>query len=246
MVHRAVASTSPAVTASASGTTARTLLLISGVVSSLLYAAMLVFIPMTWPGYSSASQTVSELSAIGAPTRGLWVAGGAIWTALYVAFGWGVWLCARGNRSLRAVGGAIVASGILGLFWPPMHLRGAETSLTDRLHILWTVATLLLMVLAMGFGAAALGRRFRLYSIATVVILFVTGGLTGLDAPRVAANLPTPWIGVWERINQAAWLMWIVVLAVALLRRRLHVVPSRSGSGPAIVFPTATAAGGPP
>ena len=30
----------------------------------------------------------------------------------------------------------------------------------------------------------------------------------------------TPWIGVWERINIGVFLLWIVVLATALLRAR--------------------------
>ena len=51
---------------------ARKLLLVCGILSSLLYAAMNVFVRMLWEGYSYASQTVSELSAIGAPTRRLW------------------------------------------------------------------------------------------------------------------------------------------------------------------------------
>jgi uncharacterized membrane protein len=68
----------------------------------------------------------------------------------------------------------------------------------------------------MAFGAAAFGSRFRLHSIASLVILMVFGVLTFLDAPGIAANLPTPWIGVWERINIAAFLLWIVVLAIAL------------------------------
>ena len=54
--------------------------LICGILSSLLYAAMTVFIAMQWEGYSSASQTVSELSAIGAPTRSLWLLPGALYT----------------------------------------------------------------------------------------------------------------------------------------------------------------------
>ena len=49
------------------------LLLTCGILSSLLYVAMNVYFPMQWDGYSSASQTVSELSAVGAPTRPLWV-----------------------------------------------------------------------------------------------------------------------------------------------------------------------------
>ena len=52
---------------------ARHLLLLCGMLSFLLYAAMNVLVAMQWEDYSSASQTVSELSAIGAPTRPLWV-----------------------------------------------------------------------------------------------------------------------------------------------------------------------------
>jgi ABC-type Na+ efflux pump permease subunit len=69
----------------------RKLLMVCGIVSSLLYAAMLAFIPMLWEDYCSASQTVSELSAIDAPTRSVWVPVGIAWTLLYAAFGSGVW-----------------------------------------------------------------------------------------------------------------------------------------------------------
>ena len=50
----------------------RKILLVCGVFSVLLYVAMNVLVAMQWEGYSSVSQTVSELSAIGAPTRPLW------------------------------------------------------------------------------------------------------------------------------------------------------------------------------
>jgi hypothetical protein len=88
------------------------------------------------------------------------------------------------------------------------------------MHIALGVTTGLLMLLADGFGAVAFGKQFRNYSIATIVILVVFGVLTGLESPRIASNLPTPWIGVWERISIAAFLLWVVVLAVALLRSR--------------------------
>jgi len=69
----------------------------------------------------------------------------------------------------------------------------------------------------MGFAAAALGKRFRIYSIVTIVILLVFGGLTGMDSPNIAANLPTPYVGIWERINITAFLTWIIALAITLL-----------------------------
>ena len=194
-------------------------LLVCGILSSLLYVAMNVFVPMQWEGYSVASQTVSELSAIGAPTRSLWALLGTIYTALVTLFGLGVWISAGRNRPLRIAGALVLAYGVIGLFWPPMHLRGSERSLTDTLHIAFAIVTVLLMMLAIGFGAAAFGKRFRRYSVATLVILVACGALTGLDGPRIAANLPTPWVGVWERINIGVFLLWVVVVAIALLHR---------------------------
>jgi hypothetical protein len=85
------------------------------------------------------------------------------------------------------------------------------------------------MLLAIGFGAAAFGKRFRLYSIATLLTVLVFGALTFLDAPRVGANLPTPWLGVGERINLGMFLLWVVVLATALLRARDSVPASGRG-----------------
>jgi Protein of unknown function (DUF998) len=196
----------------------RQVLLVCGILSSLLYVAMNVLAAMLWESYSSVSQTVSELSAIGAPTRRLWVSLGMVYTMLVLAFGCGVWASAPRNRSLRAVGGLLVAYGLAGLAWPPMHARGTEFTLTDTLHIVMAMVTVLLTVLAMGFGAASLGPRFRLYSIATIVIMLVLGGLAGADGPRIAANLPTPWVGVIQRISIAAYLSWVIVLAIALLR----------------------------
>jgi hypothetical protein len=99
-----------------------------------------------------------------------------------------------------------------------MHLRGSVFTLTDTLHIVWTAVTVLLMFFAIGFGAAAFGKRFRLYSIATLVIFLVFGALTGIAGPRIAADLPTPCVGVWERINIAVFLAWVVALALAFWR----------------------------
>jgi hypothetical protein len=203
---------------------ARKSLLVCGILSSLLYVAMTIFVAMQWEAYNSASQTISELSAIGAPTRSLWAVPGAIYTILVTAFGWGVWKSAGRSRALRIAGGLIVAYGSLGVLWPfaPMHLREALAAgggtLSDTMHLVLATATVVLMLLAISFAAAAFGTQFRVYSIATLAVLAGFGALTFMDAPRIAANLPTPWVGVWERINISMFLLWVVVLAVTLLR----------------------------
>ena len=201
----------------------RKVFLFCGIVSSVLYVFMNALVPLRFEGYSFASQTVSELSAIGAPTRTLWVFLGSMYALLMIAFGWGVVESASGtNRRLRMAGFLLVIDGILSLFWPPMHARGAEFSLTDALHIVWAMATVLLMMLAIGFASEAFGKRFRRYSFATMLILMVFGVATGIDGPRIAENLPTPWVGVWERIGIGAFILWIIVLAVGLLSRAFH------------------------
>jgi cytochrome c biogenesis protein CcdA len=103
-----------------------------------------------------------------------------------------------------------------------MHRRevlaagGATTG--DTLHVVLGAATVFLMFLAIGFGATAFGKRFRLYSIVTIVVLLVFGGLTFLEAPRLQMKLPTPWIGLWERISISGFLLWAATLAAVLWR----------------------------
>jgi Protein of unknown function (DUF998) len=202
----------------------RKLLLICGILSSLLYIATVVLAAMRWEGYSSISQTVSELIAINAPTRPLVVPLFVTYALLVYAFGVGVWQSSGRKRALHFVAIGLVGKEVLGLIvtlFFPIHLRGVEGTLTDTMHAILTLVGVLFMLLALGFGATAFGKRFRLYSIATILTLVVGGVLTGLDAPQLATDLPTPWMGVWERINIFAYMLWVVVLAIALLRSRV-------------------------
>lgn len=209
-------------------------LLLCGAISSALYVAINVYVAAQAEGYSSFSQTVSELSAIDAPTRPLWVPLVTVYGVLVMAFGYGVWWSGRHVRALRIAGALLIAYSALGFFWPPMHLRpvlaAGGGTLSDTLHIAWTFVTVFLMMLSIGFAAAAFGRRFRIYSIATVVLLVGFGILTGTYAANMQANLPTPWLGVWERIDIGLFELWVVVLAIALVRRqdaRSQMAPDR-------------------
>jgi hypothetical protein len=213
-----------------------------GVASSLLYVAMNLLVPLQWPGYDQASRIVSELSAVGAPTRPLWVVLGIAYTLLVVAFGWGVWAeagGAEGDRRLRITGALLIAYGALGVVWPfaPMHLREAiaagQGDLRDSMHIALGVATNVIYLAALGVAAAALGKAFRIYSLATLVVLLACAVLTFQQAPRVSANQPTPLIGVWERIDIGVFLLWMVVLAVVIVgRRRPRVTLDACGPDP--------------
>ena len=206
-------------------------LLTCGVLSSLLYIAMNAFIPLLYDGYSFQSHTVSELSAIGAPTRQIWVPLAFVYTLLFAAFGFGVLKSANGNRHLRTLAIIIFVYCAWNFYWPPMHQRGIETSLTDTLHIVWASVTVILMMLMMGFGAAALGTKFRVYTIATMILLMGFGFMTSLDAPKIPDNLPTPLLGIWERVLIALFMLWVVVLAIILRHRETASRPRSNTPG---------------
>jgi hypothetical protein len=201
----------------------RKTLLASGIVSSLLYVAALNLGAIRWEGYSATAQTVSELIAINAPSAPLVVPLFLAYSVLIFAFGFGVWLSAGQKRVMRIAALLIAAKEVLGVvvtLFAPIHLRGVEPTQSDTMHAILTgISVLLIMFPAIVLGALAFGKRFRVYSIVTMLVFLVFGILTGTQAPLMALNQPTPWIGVFERINIFGYLLWIIVLAVILLRQ---------------------------
>jgi hypothetical protein len=69
-----------------------------------------------------------------------------------------------------------------------------------------------------GWGFA-LGRRFRVHSLGTLAIVITFGALAASSGNRIATGQPTSGFGIIERINIYTSLLWIAVLAVALLLR---------------------------
>jgi hypothetical protein len=111
-------------------------------------------------------------------------------------------------------------------------LAAGGSTATDTVHIAFAFATVAIMVVAMIYGALALGRPFRVYSAATLAILGLCGGMTSLDAPRLEANLPTPFMGVWERINIGVFLVWVLVFAARLWRNHDAATAGASAQPP--------------
>ena len=205
-----------------SSPTLQSLLLIAGILSALVYIGTDLLAAFRYPGYSIADQAISELSATGAPTKGLWTAMMPAFGIFLLAFSAGVIRMSGQNRALRITGVLLVLVGLSGVLWWffPMHQRGAEMTWTDVGHIVMAAASVVLILLFMGFGAFALGGRFRAYSLVTLATFVATAAVTFSWANRIAAGQPTPWLGVVERVMIYAYLIWIAVLAVVLMRRR--------------------------
>ena len=205
------------------------ILLICGVVSSLLYVGTDLLAALFFGDYHSfTSQAISELMAVGAPTERfvdpLFLLNGVF----MIAFTCGVWRAAGRNRVQRASAGFLLASAVIGMTGPvlfEMDLRGSGGSRRDLLHIALTAVIVLLILSAIGVGAFARGRWFRVYSFATIATMVVFGALAGYQARELASGAPTPWLGATERIDIGAYLLWVLVLAVSLLRDQRPTVP---------------------
>jgi hypothetical membrane protein len=207
----------------ADGGKGRQALLACGMLSSLLYAATDILGGTRYEGYSFSSQAVSELMAIGAPSEALVDPLFIIYGVLVIVFGIGVFR--EGSRragTLRASGALLIGYGVSGLAGPTlfeMEQRGAGGPENSFPHIILTAALVLFLILAIGYGAFALDRRFRIYSFVTLLTVVVFSMLAAPYGARLAAGQATPGFGILERINIYSFLAWIAVLAIALLRR---------------------------
>ena len=207
-------------------------MLMFGVLSSLLYIATDIVAGLRYSGYSFASQAISELAASGAPSESLVDPLFLAYDVLALTFGVGVFMAAaRRNHALRITALALIAYGAVGLGAGlvdigthgqatfAMNQRGTGTLGSDAPHIVLTAVLVVLLLTAIGAGAYAMGRRFRIYSYATLVTVIAFGALTSSYAKQLASGQPTPGMGIVERIDVYSALLWIAVLAINLQRR---------------------------
>lgn len=202
--------------------TIRKLLLGCGIMAPALFIATdLAASTLFYPGYDYTAQQVSELSAIGAPSRTFWMLMGMPYALLGLAFAVGVWLTANGRLALRIAAVFVAVFIINGFLWgnlAPMHMRGTEFTTTDTLHIAFVFPAIASVVGFVGFGAAAFGWSFRIYSALTVGAMLAAGAIVGTQVQAIAAGEPTPWLGLVERIAVHGPMVWLAVFAIALLK----------------------------
>lgn len=204
--------------------TPRVAFLACGLLYAVLYPIVNdVIAASLYDGYSRMDQAVSELSATGAPTHAFLTAIGSVFSLLFIAFGVGVWQSAYGKRSLRFAGAIMIAHGAMGFLWmiAPMSQReviaaGGATS-ADTRHLVLSGATGVLVTAHVATAALAFGWIFRVYSIATIATALLFGMLAA-QVDKIEAGDPTPYMGLLERIGIGAWLLWVAVAAIVLIR----------------------------
>ena len=176
----------------------RKVLLACGPLAALEYIGWHELAALRWEGYSRISNTISELHFTGTPSKSFldpWQ--GWADSALLAAFGIGVWLSAQDSRSLRVIGAVMIVPAAM----IPLWMIFAEASIAA--HLALVGVGILCWLVAMGFGAAALGKRFQIYSLVSlglVVGFFALGFSYVLEAN---AGQPTPFLGLLERSASA-------------------------------------------
>ncbi len=203
----------------------------AGTLMFALYVAADIAASFAYYGYSYRDQTISELSAIGAPTRPFWNAFSVVYQLLALAFALGVLSIAGPRRRVRIVGWLLLTAAVVNVLWwfGPMHQRETLAAdggnWQDTLHLVTGGLNSVLFFAMIGVGAFAFGPKFRLYSLATFAVMLVFGALMNTQVGAVGDNEPTPWLGIQERIAIEGAILWQAVFAAVLLR------PSNRGSG---------------
>lgn len=205
----------------------RKALVACGPLSVLTYVGWAELAALQWDNYSRIRNAISELFLSDSPSgRFLQPWEGVVYNAVLIAFGIGVWQSARGHRPLRVVGALQV---LLGAIFP-IGLAFGEASLAA--HVGLAMVGVLTWLGTLAFGAAAFGRRFRLYSLITLAVVLVFNALAFMYIPQAAAGEPMGVIGLFERIAFSAYYLWIVVLAVILWPSRFGMEAPDSSAQP--------------
>ncbi|TMQ14882.1 MAG: DUF998 domain-containing protein [Deltaproteobacteria bacterium] len=204
----------------------RRILLACGILGSLLYVGIDVIAAIGYPEYHSfTSRVISELMARGAPTEHLVDPLFLLYDVLVLAFAVGVWMSRAATR-LRLAAALLAAYAVLGSLGPTiaeMNLRGSGgPKSADILHIALTMVLVILMLATM----------VLVYSYATMAIMALFGVLTSFAMRGVDTGEPTPWVGLLERIDIGAFLLWEALLAITLLQNQAGMgVTAMQGPG---------------
>lgn len=196
-------------------------LLWAGIIAVVLYAIGDVVSGVLYHGYSFRDQAISELTAFGSPVRPLMMGVMIMHGVLVAAFGFGVARSAD-RRSLRWAGALLIAASIATLpthtIWA-MSSRGMVPGVNDTLHATTTLVFSLLVAVAILLSAIAYRGWLRTLALVTLVMLIAFGAAAS-DAMTGLSENHTPWAGGFERINCYSYFVWLVAVALTLMRKR--------------------------
>jgi hypothetical protein len=194
--------------------------MLCGIIAAVMYVGTVILGGLLRPGYSHISMAISELVADGAPNRSLLSSSFLIYNLFVSLFGVGLFhkVNSRLEGRLNGIVGslALVAVGMAGLLMElafPQEHGGIATTFAGTMHFVMAgVASLgtmaAVLMLAFWFRTIPALKGYFLYSIISVAVIFISGGMS---AAAMANH--SPLFGLIERITIFTFILWVFVVA---------------------------------
>ena len=192
-----------------------------GILAAFLYAGTDILAGLLSKGYRFDSQSASVLSGFGTTTRPFVLPVILSAGILLIAFALGIWLPADGNWVLRVMACLLAGNAILSMVavaFFPMHPGEPVNTPANTMNVILMAASVILFLLAIGFGAAGNQNWFRYYSIGTILIFLVGFILSLLVTKLNPSGTPGSSVGIQERTMIYAEMIWLALQAIVLLR----------------------------
>jgi hypothetical protein len=194
-------------------------LMLCGMAAAVLYVGTVILGGWLRPGYSHVSMAISELVAEGAPNRTLLSSLFLLYNLLISIFGIGLFLRANSQPQGRVSGMigslALIAVGVAGVLMEiafPQEPGGTATTFAGTMHIVMAgVASLgtMVAILALAFWFRNIPelKGYVIYSLVSVAVVFISGGLTAAAMANHSLLF-----GLIERITIFTFILWVFVL----------------------------------
>ena len=198
------------------------ILLASGIISALLTIFSDVVGGLVTPGYRLASQSASELSAVGASTRPLMVTLNLIAGVLLAAFSIGLWQSAGENWFLRVIAVLLAINATcssIALLSFPLHLDEMMTSAANKANVVIMFIGVFAFFLSIIFGIFANTGWFRYVSLA-IISLFIVFTIMGLLISKTGFEIfgeHGATTGIQERTMIYSWNVWLILQVIVVL-----------------------------
>jgi hypothetical protein len=204
----------------------RKALLFCGILASLSWTGTDVIASYRYEGYSWPVDAISGLSAVDSPVQSMSLAGTLIYDLMRIGFAAGVWFSAGGRRSMRITAAALLAFSLtdFAASFFPWHPEEPLTTPENLAHGAFAGALpMLWFFLSIGAGAHAGGKGFRTFSYATILAMLILGAMPLLGSFEIGVDQPPALFGASERINSYGYMLWMMVLAIVLLRNQAKI-----------------------
>jgi hypothetical membrane protein len=195
-------------------------LTIFGALGALVYVIHVVLGGILWEGYNHLMQPISDLTASGAPDRGLLSLITLIYGVFSIIFSISAYLYIKKFTPKIAKIGMLfflamhVVSITYGLF--PQDLPGSPVTFTGVMHLIITGVIIPLTILSpllvgLGFRRIRAFKNYGIYSIVTGIVIFIAGG-----AAAIFFINKLPYFGLVERINIGFLQLWMLITSLKL------------------------------